>query len=167
MSSKPKLVSSIRTIRFQDCDPFNHLNNGRYFDYFMNAREDQLIEFFGIDIYEMAKKTGLSWVVGSTKIAFLRPAFLMEKVLIESQTIGYSNKDLLVEMRMYNEDGSLLKSVVWFNFVHYNLSTQRVERHSEELMKLYEEILFPLEEKTFDERHASLLAQKAQAKVAL
>ena len=160
MTNKPKIVSSIRTIRFQDCDPFNHLNNGRYFDYFMNAREDQLIEYFGIDIYQLAKKTGLSWVVGSTKIAFLRPAFLMERVLIESQTIGYSNKDLLVEMRMYNEDASQLKCVVWFNFVHYNLATQKVERHSEEWMKLYNEICLPLEEKSFDERHANLQSQK-------
>jgi thioesterase-3 len=164
MSDKPKLVSCIRTVRFQDCDPFNHLNNGRYFDYFMNAREDQLIEHFGIDIYKLAKKTGLSWVVGSTKIAFLRPAFLMERVLIESQTIAYSNKDLLVEMRMYNEDGNQLKCIVWFNFVHYNLSTQKVERHSEEWMKLYEEICLPLKEKSFDERHASLQMLKTQIK---
>lgn len=165
MSQLPKIVSCVRTIRFQDCDPFNHLNNGRYFDYFMNAREDQLSELFGIDIYELAKKTGLSWVVGSTKIAFLRPAFLMEKVLIESQTIAYSNKDLLVEMTMYNEDKSQLKSVVWFNFVHYNLANQKVERHSEEWMELFEKICLPLEEQTFDERHAVLLAQKVQNRV--
>ncbi len=25
-------------IRFQDCDPFGHLNNARYIDYFVNAR---------------------------------------------------------------------------------------------------------------------------------
>ena len=30
------------TVRFQDCDPFGHLNNARYIDYFLNARQDQI-----------------------------------------------------------------------------------------------------------------------------
>ena len=38
----PGILSSTAIIRFQDCDPYSHLNNGRYLDYFMNAREDQV-----------------------------------------------------------------------------------------------------------------------------
>ena len=49
----PKIVSSQTKIRFQHCDPFNHLNNGSYIDYFMNHREDQLIMHYDIDIYKM------------------------------------------------------------------------------------------------------------------
>jgi len=46
-----KIVKSKAKIRFQDCDPHNHLNNAQYIDYFMNAREDQLIEHFDFDIF--------------------------------------------------------------------------------------------------------------------
>ncbi|WP_192348725.1 hypothetical protein [Algoriphagus sp. Y33] len=33
-----KIPESNSVIRFQDYDPFNHLNNARYIDYFINAR---------------------------------------------------------------------------------------------------------------------------------
>lgn len=42
----PKELESIAVARFQDCDPFSHLNNARYIDYFLNAREDQLALFY-------------------------------------------------------------------------------------------------------------------------
>ena len=32
-------------IRFQDCDPLRHLNNAKYFDYFFNAREEQVLSY--------------------------------------------------------------------------------------------------------------------------
>jgi len=40
----PKLTESRAIIRFQDCDPLRHLNNAKYFDYFYNAREDQVAQ---------------------------------------------------------------------------------------------------------------------------
>jgi len=36
-----KILQSTYQVRFQDSDPFRHLNNARYLDYFVNAREDQ------------------------------------------------------------------------------------------------------------------------------
>ena len=68
------IPSSILTIRFQDCDPFNHLNNGRYVDYFLNAREDQLLEHYDLDIYKIARETGLCWVVSTSQIGSGWPA---------------------------------------------------------------------------------------------
>lgn len=43
MKQLKKIIESKVKIRFPDCDPFNHLNNSKYIDYFINAREDQLI----------------------------------------------------------------------------------------------------------------------------
>lgn len=34
----PKETETKAVIRFQDCDPLQHLNNAKYFDYFFNAR---------------------------------------------------------------------------------------------------------------------------------
>ena len=83
MKELPKVLKSNTKIRFQDCDPFNNLNNAAYLNYFTNAREDQINENYGIDIYKMAKELGVSWVVGSNQIAYITPAFLMEEIVIE------------------------------------------------------------------------------------
>ncbi|HRG10148.1 MAG TPA: acyl-CoA thioesterase, partial [Cyclobacteriaceae bacterium] len=57
-----KILTSTAKIRFHDCDPFNHLNNSRYLDYFMTARGDQLIEHYNLDIYKLAQQEFIGWV---------------------------------------------------------------------------------------------------------
>ncbi|MFY0604354.1 MAG: acyl-CoA thioesterase [Flavobacteriaceae bacterium] len=148
----PKTLTSTAVIRFQDCDPFNHLNNGNYINYFMNHREDKLVDDYNIDVYKMATKIGKSWVSGSNQIAYLRPALTMEKVYIESQLIKYSDSELHVEMRMYNKDRTELKSVIWSSFVHFNLLKQKRAIHNKELMELFKNVCTPLTAETFEER---------------
>jgi len=116
-----KIVESKTKIRFQDCDPFNHLNNGKYTDYFMNHREDMLLKHYDLDIYEMSQKIGKSWLSSSNQIAYLKPALLMESIQIESQLIYFDTSYLKVEMRMYNENKTHLKAIIWSEFVHFNL----------------------------------------------
>ena len=157
-----KTVLSKATIRFQDCDPFNHLNNANYINYFMNHREDQLIMAYDIDIYDIAKKQGKSWVSNSNQIAYLKPAFLMEKVTIESQLIAYDKNNLKVEMRMYNEDKSHLKAIIWCGFTHFNLVKLQKEIHSGDFMALFESILNPIEDTQFENRVANLRQKKSQ-----
>lgn len=156
MNSLPKILESKATIRFQDCDPFNHLNNSSYLNYFMNHREDQLIDVYDIDIYKMARKIGKSWVVGTSQIAYIKPAFLMEKVTIQSQLLHFTDSELYVEMRMYNEDKSQLKAILWSSFVHFNLLKQQRETHTEDFMSLFKTIKNPLEVHTFEERLKSI-----------
>jgi acyl-CoA thioester hydrolase len=148
----PKTLQSKAVIRFQDCDPFNHLNNGNYINYFMNHREDRLVEDYQIDVYKMAKEQGKSWVSGSNQIVYLRPALTMETVLFESQLIAYTDSELYVEMRMYDENKTQLKSVIWSSFVHFNLLKQKRDFHNKELMELFENVHAPLESKVFEDR---------------
>ncbi len=159
--SLPKLVSSTTKIRFQDCDPFNHLNNGSYINYFINHREDQLIKHYNIDIYDMAKSIGISWVTGSNQIAYLRPAFLMETVIIESQLIAYDDSELKVEMRMYDENRTQLKAVLWSVFVHFNLIKQKRALHRASEMELFKAIHNPIHTDIFEERIQNMKLQKA------
>lgn len=153
------IPSSVLTIRFQDCDPFNHLNNGRYVDYFLNAREDHLLEHYGLDIYRMARESGLSWVVSTSQIAYLRPAFLMEKVLIETQLIAYGPKHVQVELRMWDERKTVLKSFCWMGFVHFDLRQNKVAAHTPEHLALFARIHAPVAEEGFDARLAALRVQ--------
>ncbi len=50
-----KTPHSLYTIRFTDCDPFGHLNNGRYIDYLLNAREDHLKTEYGVDLSQFVE----------------------------------------------------------------------------------------------------------------
>jgi acyl-CoA thioester hydrolase len=146
------IPSSVMTIRFQDCDPFNHLNNGRYMDYFLNAREDHIQEHYGLDIYGTARESGRSWVVSTTQIAFLRPALLMEKVVVESQLIGFGPKHVQVEMRMWDAARTVLKSFCWMGFVHFDLRKGGSLEYGPEYRELFTKVHRPVAERGFDER---------------
>jgi thioesterase III len=147
-----QILATKTKVRFQDCDPFNHLNNAKYLDYFMNAREDQLLEYYAIDIFKMARTELKSWVVTSNQIAYLKPTYTMEDIVIESQLIHYTEKSLKVEMRMYNDSKTELKSLYWVNFVHFDLKAQRPTGHSAELMTLFETVVTNVNTHNFDER---------------
>jgi YbgC/YbaW family acyl-CoA thioester hydrolase len=153
MNTASKVWESKVLIRFPDCDPFNHLNNARYIDYFINAREDHIMAHLNLNIYHFAAQHGLSWVVGKNQIVYLKPAFLMETVVIDSTILRLGERDLLVEMKMWNERKEKLKSVLWSNFVHINMKTQKPEIHSNELMGIFKPLENPLPSPvSFDER---------------
>jgi thioesterase III len=153
-----KILSSKTKIRFQDCDPFNHLNNSRYIDYMINAREDQVMEFYNLDIFALAQKQGKVWVVGTNQIAYIKPALTMETVVIESQILGFSNRSLQVENRMWNEEMTELKAILWVGLVHYDLFSKTVANHSEDLLKLFGNVVNPVAETSFEERLKTMRA---------
>ncbi len=146
------LLSSQHKVRFQDCDPFNHLNNAKYIDYFINAREDQLIEHYNIDVFELAKTSGNNWVVASNQIAYKRPATAMEKIIIDSQLISYSSKNLVVELHMWDESHNKLKAILWVNFVYVNMVTKRATDHDLTLMDLFKQVCVPIDTHSFETR---------------
>ena len=153
MNTVSNVWESKSLIRFPDCDPFNHLNNARYIDYFINAREDHIISNMNFNIYQFAAHHGLGWVVSKNQIVYLKPAFLMETVVIDSTVLRLGERDLLVEMKMWNERKEKLKSVLWSNFVHINMKTQKPEKHSQELLETFRPFENPLPSLvSFDER---------------
>ncbi|MEZ0129444.1 acyl-CoA thioesterase [Flavobacterium sp. LBUM151] len=152
-----KILKTKRKVRFQDCDPFNHLNNSKYLEYFINVREDQIAEHYDLDIFKYMKTTGLSWVVASNQISYVKPAFTMETVLIESQLIQYTDNVLLVEMKMWNEDETELKAILWIKFIQYNLQTKKAANHSEDLMQLFQSVVVPVNQSVFENRYLDII----------
>ena len=155
-----KVLESKIRVRFQDCDPFNHLNNSSYIDYFFNSREDQLLRDYDLDIYKHAHETGKGWVVVSNQISYFKPALLTETVTIQSQIINFSERSLQVEMRMFDESKKVLKSVMWSKFVYFDIKSQKGATHSEDFMELFQSVLAPIEAKTFEERMQNILKGK-------
>lgn len=140
-------------VRFVDCDPFNHLNNASYIDYLITAREDHLLDNYGFDIYRYAMEKGVSWVVAQNRIAYLLPANLSETVLVRSCLLKWGEKETLVEMQMWDEQGKSLKALLWTTFVHYDLVKKRSAVHSEELTGQFSGLqVSPMVTATFEER---------------
>lgn len=160
MNSLPKKLESKTKVRFQDCDPFNHLNNSKYLDYFINAREDQLLQYYNLDLYKIIREDKLGWVVSNSQISYLIPAFTMEEVIIETQLIQFTSKHLMIEARMWNKDKTILKSFCWMSFIHFNLKTNQVESHSEYFMNLFNGIINPVSEISFRERELRFRGKK-------
>ena len=159
-----KILANTRKVRFQDCDPFNHLNNAKYLDYFINAREDQLLEDYGLDVFGLMGTQKLGWVISSHQIGYLRPAAAMESITIETQLISFDSRALVVEMRMYDEQQTRLKALCWTRFNHFDIARQKPVEHSEELIQLFSQVLLPVEQQNFEERRAHINQQKKEAK---
>jgi thioesterase III len=132
-----KQLETTAIIRFQDCDPFQHLNNSRYIDYFMNAREDQLKQFYDFRIFEVFQETGHAWVVSKNQIAYVAPAVMLEEVIIRTQLIQMTENVLVVEGLMLDKTGQKLKSVAWIEFVFISLLNGKPAKHPDEFMNQF------------------------------
>lgn len=128
-----KSPHSLYTIRFTDCDLFGHLNNGRYIDYLLNAREDHLKNEYGLDLTEFYKQ-GVSWLVAGHEISYIRPAAYNERVSIKSSLLKAEPGSLLVEMQMLDEHHSHIKSLMWTKFIHVNIKSGKRENHTDSFM---------------------------------
>lgn len=137
----PKELESSAVVRFQDCDPFRHLNNARYVDYFMNARDDQLVQFYNFNIFGHVQQTNQGWVVNKTHIAYLTPAGVGERVLIRTRLVHMDESHLVVEGLMLDEAGRRLKSVGWVEFTYVSLSSGRPVAHADDLMNLFRAVV--------------------------
>lgn len=129
----PKELESTTVVRFQDCDPYGHLNNARFIDYFLNAREDQLARDYDFHIFAHGAESGNGWVVSRTHIAYLSPARMTEVVRIRTRLIHLTESAILVEGVMLDADARRIKAVAWMEFTYVSLQTGRVRPHADEL----------------------------------
>ncbi len=135
-------LESFYTVRFNDCDPLRHLNNARYIDYFLNAREDHIKHHYQMDLAEFYKN-GMAWVVGQHEIVYLKPASYNENICIRSGLLTGNPDYLLVEMVMLDQEQKQLKSVLHTRFVPVNIHSGRKESHTTEFMEFVVDKIVP------------------------
>ncbi|AXY76759.1 acyl-CoA thioesterase [Paraflavitalea soli] len=128
-------LQSTYRVRFNDCDPLGHLNNARYIDYLLNAREDHLGEFYHLSLPQFHRQ-GLAWVVKTHDIQYIKPAYYNEKVTIVSRLVELTDTYIRVEMLMYDEKQQALKAVLWTNFTCIDPQTGKRKNHTPEFMDL-------------------------------
>lgn len=157
MQPLPKTIESKIRVQYQDCDPFNHLNNAKYIDYAMAARTEQLLDHYGFNTAELAYQQGIGWVAAQTQISYFQPASWLEVLTIETRLLHFSVSSLLMEAIVWDEQKTHTKSVLWVKLVHFDIKNQNSRKHSEAFMNLFSDIHHPISgNPTFEDRVASL-----------
>jgi YbgC/YbaW family acyl-CoA thioester hydrolase len=157
-------------IDFQDCDPFGHLNNAKYLNYFMAARTQHLKDAYGFDIYEHTQKTGQGWVVGTTQISYLAPARYNDTVKVRTRLLHVDNYRLVPEAIMTSEDGSRIHAVCWIEFVYVDTVRGRPAKQQGDLRQLLDAIQVdgePWNSSDFANRVRELQKQRSRQQVAM
>ncbi|PWJ60524.1 acyl-CoA thioester hydrolase [Dyadobacter jejuensis] len=155
LANMPIEAESRMIIRFQDCDPLMHLNNSKYFDYFFNAREDQVSKLYGFSYEAMFRELRTSWVVYQHQIAYVRPAKISEWVRITSRVIHYNEDTMVTEYFMTNDQKTELKTVLWSTSKHVSIENGRRVPHPQPIMEYLQATCVPgihFEEIDFNQR---------------
>ena len=139
----PLQTESRSVIRFQDCDPLRHLNNAKYFDYFFNAREDQVTQLYGLHPGDIFKRFGAGWVVYQHHIAYIRPANVGEWVRIFSRVVWFDQDTVIVEYYMTDDAKQQLKTVLWTTLKYIEVATGKKTQHHSEVTAYLQKIVFP------------------------
>lgn len=147
---------SQRRIRFKDCDPHGHLFNTRFIEYMLEAREDQILEEYQMSLMNYTSERNLAWVIVKHEIVFLKECLRNELVNIRTQLVEHRPKQIKVEYQMWSEDMSLLKCLLWTNFLHVDLSTKKTKEHPEDMNELLGSLLVPLKTLNIQERASEL-----------
>lgn len=153
--SYPTETESRMIIRFQDCDPLQHLNNAKYFDYYFNAREDQVAKLYDFNPGQLFREFGTSWVVYQHQIAYIRPALVSEWVRIVSRVIHFTEDTTVTEYYMTDDAGRQLKNVLWVTSKYISVRTGKRVPHHPAVMELLEATCEPnikFDELVFNDR---------------
>lgn len=134
-----KTTESLVTIRFQDCDPLRHLNNAKYFDYYYNARDDQVPKLYGFKGSELYTEYQAIWVVYNHQIAYLKSAMMGEWVCIFSSIIWHNENTMVVEYYMTDERRKHLKNIMWTTLKFVSWEGKSVQ-HPEVVMRFLDKV---------------------------
>ncbi|UQB67602.1 acyl-CoA thioesterase [Epilithonimonas zeae] len=153
-----KEFSSTFKIRFADCDPIGHLNNVKYLEYMLNAREDHVEQNYGFTYEQYTRETGCTWVTIQNEIAYLKEVRYNSTVEITSKTIAVNNMTLVVELLMKDQNG-IVHAVFWLTVIYFNMKTRKAEMMSDESLEKFSKFLVEIDHKTFKERVGYLRLQ--------
>lgn len=158
-----KEISTVVKVRFSDCDPIGHLNNVKYLEYMLNAREDHVEEFYGFTYEEYMRRTGCTWIAIQNEISYIKEVRYNSKVVISSKTIDIKDRVSKVEILMKSEDEKTIYAVLWITVIYFNIKTRKSEIHPEETKALFRKFLVDLEQKDFQSRTEFLRKQNKSA----
>lgn len=159
-----KEISSKVKIRFNDCDPIGHLNNAKYIEYMLNAREDHVESFYGFTYEQYTKETGCTWITIQNEIAYLKEVRYNSSVVITSKTIEISDRISKVELLMKDESEQIIHAVLWITVIYFDMKTRRSAVQPPETIEKFRQFLVELPEKDFESRVKRLRGENKSRK---
>lgn len=159
-----KEISTVVKVRFSDCDPIGHLNNVKYLEYMLNAREDHVESGYGFTYEEYTRRTGCTWITVQNEIAYLKEVRYNAKVIISSKTIEIGDRLSKVEILMKSEDGKTIHSILWLTVIYFNMKTRASVSQPQETKDLFQKFLITLDESDFQTRALSFRKLNKAAK---
>jgi acyl-CoA thioester hydrolase len=154
-TSLVRTPETLHRIHFQDCDPLGHLNNARYFDYFLNAREEHVLAHYAQQLNPLTQQQQAAWVITKHCISYLKPARPGAQVHISSQLIHFDNSNLVIEMQMRDEENTRLLALLWSEMAFVRVPAGTRLDHADALMDLLDQLDVPsidYDPDGFDER---------------
>jgi len=140
MPALPQTPETVHRVHFQDCDVLGHLNNARYLDYFLNAREDHVAAHYALNLGELARAQGAAWVITKHHLSYLRAAQQGVTVRILSQIIHFDNSNLVLEMQMRDAAGTRLLALLWSEMAYVTTPGGTRTDHANAVMDLLDEL---------------------------
>ncbi len=134
-----KVTETRVVIRFQDCDPLQHLNNAKYLDYFFNARSDQVTQMFGFNVTDVFRQFQGGWVVYNHNVSYIRPALPGEWVRIYTRLLAFTDDMQYVEYVMTDDEQTQIKCILWTTMVYVDVLSGKRKKHEpqiEEALKI-------------------------------
>ena len=147
-----KEISTVVKVRFSDCDPIGHLNNVKYLEYMLNAREDHVENGYGFTYEEYTRKTGCTWITIQNEIAYLKEIRYNAKVQITSKTIEVGDRLSKVEILMKDENEKEVFAVLWITVIYFNMKTRKSEALPPETKELFSQYLVEIPHQEFKDR---------------
>ncbi|MBW8361703.1 MAG: acyl-CoA thioesterase [Kaistella sp.] len=148
------ITSSKVKIRFIDCDPIGHLNNSKYLDYMLNAREDHVDEHYEINYAELVKESGCTLIAIQNEIAYLKEVKYNEVLTVSSKIIEIQGRTAKIEIIM--EDEKKIRAVLWCTVIYFNLKTRASENIPPKYLDIFKRFLIEIPEKDFQSRVLTL-----------
>ena len=131
-----KSIHAQYIIRFSDCDPAGHLNNAKYIEYFLNAREDHVKQHYNLAMSEFYEGDH-AWVVASHRIQYAIPVEHGTEVLIHSAIVSCRKQGMVVEFWMTDLKGEKIYALMQTDFAYVDLQNlQKVDHEVSLLEKL-------------------------------
>ena len=159
-----KILQSSRRVKFSDCDPMGHLYNAKYIQYFLDVREDQVQAAYNFNPIDHLRDTGRGWAVVQNQISYLRACHFNETVIIESFIRSFNSLLMEVEYTMWDVEHKIVRAVLWTRFVYMEAKRHKAVPHSPDLIKMFDQVVVPLGQVTFDERVTFYRQQNKQAR---
>lgn len=151
-------------VRFSDCDPIGHLNNVKYLEYMMNAREDHVTENYGFTYEEIIRKYGCTWIAVQNQLAYLKEVRPNKIVNISSKVIEISERTTVVELLMKDAKNEVIHAALWVTAIFFDMKLRRAAPHTPEVIQLLDGQLVEIPEKSFEERVKNLRKENKQWK---